>query len=596
MKNSNTISIRKYSRQLLLLTTAVWGLLSCNKDFENKIQFGDDEPNLNIKGSQFRMAYIIVEGAVGSVVGNQATDYGVMPNLSEMTFNAMFSWNSVSAASPNDGTTYADLLTGVEKDKHKVTSTNLSGNNLAKYPSLFTRIKQYTKLRTALVTSNNTVEGIVNPADIDQNVKVNTDTEVLTGAQTELNHADAGLVVATFKDVKAAGDAYGYGPDSERYLEALHQFDQRLGELMKTIKSRPNYKDEKWLVIVASNNGGSYTLKPGLDDGSVFSKTDRNNFVLMYNNQFAYKLVERIETIDPAWSSSAVRYTGNSGFAAIAPADAKLYDLGTGADAGNYTVQIKLKVHEMNGKGGKAGSALNGVIVGKMNSAQNFPVGWSFTYNGGNGWRFVSNSSSSSNYAFDSAPFELDTWYTLTAKIYKDGTNRVVKLFRDGVLKQTLTNFAARNLSSPDMPLQLGYQKGSYGDNSGFVHSIADVRIYNAALPDNYIAANACTTLSTPQKDSYYANLIGYWPANDEGTQIKDLSPYKRNFVLNGSFVWNSFSERAGNLCPTVPDNLERYVIRTVDAPLMMYSWLGILEVSQFDLDAQSWSPIFSNK
>lgn len=578
---------------------AAWGCLllvvafSCNKSIENKLEFGLEPKDLGLSANQFKIAYVVVEGAVGTIVGSEATDYGHMPNMAALSMNGVFSWNSVSSEHETLATDYADLLTGTEIEKHKVSDDQLNGNNLATYPTFFKRIKQYKGSRTALLTSNPLVPTLIEANSVDNNKVLSTDAEVLSATKDELSKDEATFVMATFSSVRQVGEQTGYGPDNDKYIQALAMFDDQLGEIRKTITNRKNYKNERWLIVVASTNGGKYTLNPALQDGSVFAIPERNNFVLMNNPEFSYKLVERMETVDPAWTSSAVRYSEANGSANLPAAQAALYNLGTGVDAGDYTIQLKLKVNEMNGRNGKAGTAQNGVIFGKQNSAANFPAGWSITYNGGSGWRFIGNSSTGANYAIDGTAFDLDTWYTLTVKIYKDGNNRIVKMYRDGDLKSTNTTFAGRNLSS-DSPLKLGYYEGAYGNNGGFAHTIADVRIYKAAIPDDVIKAISCSTMAI-STSPFYNDLIGYWPADDGGAILKDKSKNKRNFELTGSYVWNSFSERGASLCPTLPERMDRYVVRTVDAPLMIYNWMNILEVGQFNLDAQSWSPAFSN-
>ncbi|WP_313266293.1 LamG-like jellyroll fold domain-containing protein [Sphingobacterium sp.] len=578
---------------------AAWSFLllvvafSCNKNIENKLEFGSEPKDLGLSANQYKIVYVVVEGAVGTVVGSEATDYGHMPNMAALSMNGVFSWNSVSSEHGTLATDYADLLTGTEIEKHKVSDDQLNGNNLVAYPTLFKRVKQYKGSRTALLTSNSLVPTLIEANSVDNSKVLSTDAEVLSAAKEELSKDEATFVMATFSNVRQVGGQTGYGPDNDKYIQALATFDGQLGEIRKTITNRKNYKNERWLIVVASTNGGKYTLNPALQDGSVFAIPERNNFVLMNNPEFSYKLVERMETVDPAWTGSAVRYSEANGSANLPAAQAALYNLGTGVDAGDYTIQLKLKVNEMNGRNGKAGTAQNGVIFGKQNGAQNFPAGWSITYNGGAGWRFIGNSSTGANYAVDGTAFDLDTWYTLTVKIYKDGANRVVKMYRDGDLKSTNTTFAGRNLSS-DSPLKLGYNEGSYGNNGGFVHTIADVRIYKAAIPDDVIKAISCSTMAI-STSPFYNDLIGYWPGDDGGAILKDKSKNKRNFELTGSYVWNSFSERGASLCPTLPERMDRYVVRTVDAPLMIYNWMNILEVGQFDLDAQSWSPAFSN-
>lgn len=571
----------------LIIITAVC-FSSCNKEMPNKLNLDNDYREPTIEETQYKVAYFVVEGGVGSIVAQQATDYGTMPTLAGLLTNGLVSWNGVSAENNDELTSYADLLTGVEYQKHQVSSMSPT-NNLIKYPTLFTRLTERTNARKALISSNESLKEVINVSELDSYKLMASDQEVTKEIVEEIKNKDVGFVMGTFQNVAAVGESSGF--DSEQYLEALKAFDLQLKEALDALYTRPKYANEKWLIIVTSNKGGDYTLRPELNDGSIFTITERNNFVVAHNNQFAFKLIERLQTVDPAWISSAVKYSGNSGFAALPAAQAGDYNFGKGANAGEYTIQLKLKVHEMNGRNGKGGTPQNGVIFGKMKGAANFPAGWSITYNGGSGWRFVSNAGS--GYATDAKPFDLEVWYNLTVKIYKDGEKRRVQLYRDGEPQGGSFEFTDRELSSSD-DLQMGFQEGSWGSNGGYVHSIADVRIYKEAISDEIIKAISCSTMPTPASP-HFKKLIGYWPANDGDAELQDKSGNKRHFVLQGTYAWNSFSERAANLCPTLPDNPELFVLRSVDVPRMIYNWFNMSGIEGFGLDAQIWNPSFSN-
>lgn len=562
---------------------------SCNKEMENKLEFGSEPQDLGLTANQYKIAYVVVEGAVGTVVGNEATDYGALPNMAALSMNAVFSWNSVSSEHEKLATNYADLLTGTEIDKHQVENSQSDGNNLVDYPTLFKRIKQYKNVRTALFTANPLVPTLVEDGALDVNKMLGNDNEVLKAAQEELTKEEAAFVMATFSNVRLTGERSGFGPDNASYIQALAQFDNQLGELRKTIIARKNYKNERWLIVVASTNGGNYALNPALQDGSVFSIPARNNFVLMNNPEFSYKLVERMETIDPAWTSAAVTYVSNSTasnqiYGQMSETEGKAFDIDKSKE---YTIGFKIKIAQF--------GELNTTLIGNRTSTSGGEAGWAFL----TGYDASDNNSSSGSFRFKVANTSIyfskklvtDTWYSVIARIYREADKQYATIYVDGVAGETKEITGSSGIGGGRF--QLGYCNGYISGTQK--HLMADVRFYNAALPVEYIKNNYCTTLSTPGSDAYYKNLLGYWPADDRDNVIRDKSGNKRNFNLIGAFAYTSFSERAGNLCPTLPDRLDRYVVRTVDVPLMIYNWMNILEVGQFNLDSQSWSPTFSN-
>jgi len=560
------------------------GLGACNKDFASRLNFDEQPGDIRIRGTEHKIAYIVVEGGVGTIVAQQARDIGAMPTLGRLATNAMVSWNAVSAENKESLTSYADLLTGTEYAKHQVAG-NGGGNNLANYPTLFKRIAEHTDMRTALITANTDLNVLVVPADVDSYAVEADDAAVTDKAVAELEREDAGLVVATFKEVDAAGQASGY--DSPAYVQALGNFDQRLKRMADAISARENYASERWLIVIASTKGGAYVLPTGQDDGSVFSETERNNFVVMHSPQFAFSLYQRMETVDPAWTGSAVRYTSNAGRALIGPEKAAIYNIENGKE---YTIQMKIKVHSY--------GTFNQTVLSKRSSTSGGEDGWAFMIGreavSGKDWSsgsFRFKVAGTEIYATD--PVELDVWHSVLARVWMDGTAQRVTMFRDGVPYNTGTITNA--VGSSNEPLQLGYARGFATDVTTQSHSIADVRMYNVAKSVADIQSSYCTTLSTPGSDPYHGNLIGYWPGDDGGAELRDRSGNNNHFDLTGNYAWGSFSERSASLCPTLPDNPERFVVRSVDIPRLIFGWLNFMNIEDFGLDSQIWNPVFTN-
>ena len=564
-----------YSISLLIGLVA---LASCNKEIKEKITFVEPESeDVNFGKKSYRVAYIVLEGAVGSVVGSEATDFNSMPFLASMTEKGLFTWNSIASDYTSDVSYYADLLTGVNKEKHKVASNDLVGAQLNKYPLIFDRIKHEVKARTAVISSNTDLQDLSKNSTVDNKQFFQTDAEVVQEAKKELAKDDAYFSLITLSNVDKVGKQSGYGPKNSNYINALKEADSQIKELVTSIEARKNYSTERWLIVVTSNRGGDYEIDPALNDNSLYSVPARNNFVLFYNNQFKYKIIQKVDLSDPTYDGAAIRYNGSATSAALDASRASIYNLGNTA-ANQFTIQLKIKVHTI--------GTNNPTFLSKMGNTGNSDDGWSFIYSGATGWRLKVKGTQIT----DSQPFRLNEWYTLTAKIYNDNGTRKAKVFRNGVLAAEGTIGTVQGSSTEALKLGYGTAWGS-----GAAHSITDLRIYNTALPDAYIGSNYCST-AVYSSDTYWDNLIGYWPAIDgTGNVITDKSKNKRDFTISGPAVWNSFSERSGSLCPTAPETLDMSTIRSIDAPLLIYNWLGVLGTDKFNLDAQVWSPNYSN-
>lgn len=569
-----------------VLLLGVFFMTACNKEFPFRIDLDNQKPDSDreIRATSYKIAYLVLEDGVGTVVSREASGAGVMPTLAELTESAIVSWNGVSAVNKDELTSYADLLTGVEFDKHGVEEGN-QDDNLDQYPTIFQRISDYLEggMRTAFISSNTELGHLVKEQDVDRYTLESDDEGVTAKVIEELEEDDSGLIFATFKETKTVGEEKGY--DSDEYIQALASFDQKLKTITEAIQSREQYDNERWLIVVTSTKGGSYTLPPSQDDGSVYSETERNNFVVINNAEFARRNIERVELEDPAWTIPAVRYTGSGGRAIIPANEAGIYNLESNKE---YTIQLKIKIHSFakwnppllskrsNTGGGEAGWA---ILLGRESASGEDLASGSFRFK----------VAGTEVYATD--PLETDVWYSVIVRIWMDGDTQKATVFRNGVEYST-GNIPA---STSNEPLRLGQAPGYSVDIGDQSHTIADVRIYNVAKSVAEIQSSYCSTLSTPLSDPYHDDLIGYWPGDDDGSLLKDRSGNERDFTLEGSYQWTELNDRGGAICPTPPDDLDRQVMRSVDIPRMIYNWVGVTGTDEFGLDSQIWNPVFKN-
>lgn len=569
-------NIKPFRKGLSILLGVCAGafISSCNTEFEERLDFGQDTDTSAYRlNESTKILYIMVDGGVGSVMVEESQKDDINPNLYALTQNALFTGNSVADESADTYTTYADMLIGVTKEKHGVTGP--SDHNLSNYPMFFYNLKaENAEWRTAAyVRSSFLHDELVTDADV--NTLLMSDEAVRNAAVDELANPDASVVLAQFRGVEEAGDQYGFGPLVPEYVAAIHTFDGYLGALMTALRARESYATEKWLIVVASNKGGDYQLQEGESDNTVYSEPNRNAFVILANDRFLFNYVPKRDYRNLVYEGYAIRMSSSSR-GTIAAELADIYNIGT---SGDYTIQLRIKCHD---KG-----TLNPAIISKQNNTGNSDAGWSFIHNGGLGWRFKIQGTQ-----FSSATvLQLEEWATLTAKVYMDGGTRRLKMFTNGTLEGTNTLGTAQGTSTA--PLNVGYSASYQG---GAVNqTVTDIRIYNAALSDEYIQNNYCQTV-VRRDDPYYDALIGYWPAitpNNRGT-IEDLSPSKRDFILTNSDSWAAFLASDDHICPSVPDGLEKLVPAPIDVPLFIYNWMGVRNVQHLALDGQNWLPTYA--
>jgi len=560
-------------RLAAILIVLMAAILSCNKELDNKRDFSNNTGGSITDAQKQKVLYIMVDGARGESLFKAST-----PNLTKMVKNGMFTINSVSDENGLNATSWADMLTGVDKQKHKVVSEDFANNKLADYPMFFKRVKENTSLRTAAFSSTAALSAkLITDADV--NTSLSTDEAVKTATLTELANNDAAVVLAEFANVDKAGAQYGYDASVPEYANALNTVDKYIGELNNAIKARPNYSKENWLIVVASNKGGNYPVIPALMDNTLFSKPLLNSFVIFYNPNFKSTIYNKPSSLNSLpYTGSYGRLNGDT-IAATDPVKSSNYNFGT---TGEYTVEFKLKVQSF--------GTLNAPIFFKTSSPANSAAGWWIIHNGSNGtWRL---GGLSANYIQTPAAKAMETnkWYNLGFKIYFVGAVRYLRLYQDGDPISDPVVITGRNATNNE-PLVAGYRSG-YGNTA--TQFVTDIRIFNAAVPDAVIKDYACqVTLDNSHPN--YNNLIGYWPALDGGgTLVKDQSKLKNDFVFQKSNKWISFEDYDTKFCIKPSPELYRVVPRVVDIPTFILGWLNI-NATSFNLDGKVWTPTYTN-
>ncbi len=559
-----------------LFILVIFSLSACNKDFEDKHEFTNTTDTV-LEARSSKVLYIILDGARGKSI-----ETSLAPNLTKIKANANYAYQSVSDESGLDAITWTDMLTGVNKAKHKVTDANFTGNQLANYPMFFKRIKEKTTLRTAaFCASQRLSQNLVTNADA--NLAFNDDDLAVKNATIdELKRDDAAIVLAEFNSIGKTGAQYGYDNSVLQYKNAILNVDTYIGELVAQLKNRKNHNNENWLVIIASNQGGTYTIDPADNDGTLFSNPLLNSYVLFYNPNFKTYIYEKPSTSNLPYEGSYVKLSGTTNRGTLSANDASIFNFGAGANASEYTVELKLKVHSF--------GTLNAQIFSKSSSPANSSTGWWIIHNGSNGtWRFAGLSATTITSA--AAPLlTIDKWFTIGFKIYNEAGKRWVALYQDGGRISDPVDITSRNVDNA-VPLIAGHVDNIYGTTA--TQSITDIRLWKAALPDNVIKEYACK-VNVPATHPYYSSLIGYWPATDGNTTaFIDKISGTRNFTIGGTPTWETFSDSDPKFCIPLPTDIYERTPRGVDIPKYIFTWLKI-KTDSYNLDGKTWIPFYT--
>lgn len=598
----------------IAITCALLVVASCNRKFDNTLENVVTARDTVKKG--YKILYVIMNGARGEAFGSSLRP--VLRGMEEngvSTINGLADYERKDSAFTNPNA-WANMLTGVSQTKHLVKGNSFSGNAFAQYPSVISRIKTLRpETRTAaFVTSAALKDNLLVDATTSQ--VFTNDTEVQAATLTELKSTNAEVVVAEYSNIQNVGIQNGYDNTNSQYQAAILQMDTYIGALRDAIMARPGFSNESWLIVVASANGGVPATAPA--DVTAYGDGRRNAYILFYNPRFTTRLLEK-----PANSRGAGIYSGNrvrlygNPTTAVGGTNVEVQNKAgendqSALDVGNgpYTMEAKIKFNpKPNSTTPYSYSNMPFLCKTQARSGSGTNSGWAFFRSGTNTtfwWRSDGATSGTRiNTEFSTSTVINDGgWHSLGFTMTKSGNVYTATLYVDGLASGTssLTVAPGDGITSP-APLRMGFNDASF--SSDFIDmSIADVRIWKAALPANVIYQYSCLPGIPPTSHPYYSSLAGFWngqnlqgQAND--SLVIDETGSGRNAIIRtrqgGTRQWSDFAEVSNNICPAPGESYFRRVPNTMDIPLQMLRWLGINTVTAPQLDGKIWLSSFDN-
>lgn len=562
----------------LAVITMVILLAACNKGFDRLLEEREYEDTTGVTGKQPKILFLVVDGARGESVRNAQAAH-----LLELGDNAIYSWNSISDTIGLDATAWADLLTGVRKEKHGVIKSDFADNKLGQYPVFFKYIKaRMPAFRIAAYSATDSLgKMLITDADVNQTFG-NDDDATAQAILNELKVDTAGLVFGQFGQVATAGKTHGYDASVPEYKAAILRVDEYIGNIMNALRQRKNYSHEDWLVVVTSGRGGPFAISPEEDDGTVLSNPKINTFTIFYSPRYVPNFIDRPYT-GARYTGKAVRLYGKD------PADAVYATIDQGKEDLNLgktnEVTIALKIKKNKTSYGDYSYTFPNIIGNNLSLDWWKNTGWSMSLET-NAWGV--------HYGQDGAGFNMATganisdgrWHDLTAVFLNRDNKRFVRLFTDGNFntEQEITSYGNFDNGSP---LTLGYVPGNVTDQNRWLNAyVTEIRFWRAALPDSVIRAYVCTD-ELPTSHPYHDYLIGYWPCRDGfGGVFKDQTEYKHDFQIHNNYQWDDFSDL---MCPNSASNLTQLVPQPVDVARQIMNWLQIAVDTKWQMDGRVW-------
>ncbi len=191
-------------------------------------------------------------------VRSDALQQANTPNMDSLIAGGTFTFSSWHLRTTMSGPSWSAMLTGVWEEKHGVTSNNYSNPNWTEYPYFVTRAKEFRPdLKAVQITSWDPMSSQVTNDGWDQKVVLGEDNDcVAAGVSLLANDTALDVLFVHIDDVDAVGHANGFNPLYATYINAIEYADVQVGQLMDALKSRPNFNNESWVVMLTTDHGG----------------------------------------------------------------------------------------------------------------------------------------------------------------------------------------------------------------------------------------------------------------------------------------------------------------------------------------------------
>lgn len=230
------------TKQLLVgLTTVLLGFTGLAQDTDD----------------QYKVLFIGIDGVRSDALQQQMND-GNAPNLKAMFDAGLYTFDSWHLGVTSSGPSWSDMLTGVWESKHGVTNNNYTGSDYNAYPYFPTRVKECRPNAKAVqITSWSPMSNNVYNDGWDNKIVPPTDDACASVAVAQLADPELDILFVHIDDVDGAGHGNGFNPSVSAYMNALAYADTKVGEIIAALEARPNYTNERWVVLTTTDHGGT---------------------------------------------------------------------------------------------------------------------------------------------------------------------------------------------------------------------------------------------------------------------------------------------------------------------------------------------------
>ncbi len=207
------------------------------------------------QASQKRKVLIIGMDGVRTDALQQANT----PNIDNLIAGGFYTYESWHEGVTVSGPSWSTIMTGVEYQKHGVTSNSYSGSQYNTYPYFPTRAKScLPNLYAVQIVQWAPMSDNVYNDGWDQKIKVcdGCGANTVSAAQTQLANPNLDVLFVYFDECDLTGHSSGFSVTNPAYINAIQTVDAHIGTVIAALKARPDYANEDWVVLLTTDHGG----------------------------------------------------------------------------------------------------------------------------------------------------------------------------------------------------------------------------------------------------------------------------------------------------------------------------------------------------
>jgi hypothetical protein len=181
------------------------------------------------------------------------------PNIDNIIAGGFYTYESWHEGITVSGPSWSTIMTGVEYEKHGVTSNSYSGSNYNNYPYFPTRAKSCLQdlYAVQVVQWAPMSDNVYNDGwDLKLKVCDGCGANTVAATQAQLANPNLDVLFTYFDEGDLTGHSSGFNPSNPAYISAIETVDGYIGSIMTSLHNRPNYANEDWIVLIVTDHGG----------------------------------------------------------------------------------------------------------------------------------------------------------------------------------------------------------------------------------------------------------------------------------------------------------------------------------------------------